>query len=105
MEIKVFWTQRALNDLEDIFEYYKYNASLKVARKLVKEIVKSTIVIQHSPKIGKIEELLIDRIIEYRFLIVKNYKVIYWIEDNYVKVATVFDTRQNPDKIKTVRSD
>jgi len=102
VEIKVFWTQRALNDLEDIFEYYKYNASLKVARKLVKEIVKSTIVIQHSPKIGKIEELLIDRIIEYRFLIVKNYKVIYWIEDNYVKVATVFDTRQNPNKIKTV---
>lgn len=61
MEIKVFWTQTALNDLEDIFEYYKMNASLKVARKLVKEIVKATILMQHSPRIGKIEELLTER--------------------------------------------
>ncbi len=51
MEIRVFWTQSALNNLEDIFEYYKINASLKVARKLVKEIVETTIILQNSPKL------------------------------------------------------
>ena len=102
MEIKVFWTKTALNNLEDIFEYYKYKASVRVARKLVKGLVKSTLKLQESPQIGRKEELLIDRKFEYRFLVVGNYKIIYWIEDNYIKIATVFDCRQNPQKIKKV---
>jgi len=53
MEIKVFWTQTALNNLEDIFEYYKINASIKVARNLVKKIIETTIILQNSPKIGE----------------------------------------------------
>ncbi len=102
MEIKVFWTETALNNLEDIFEYYKYKASARVARNIVKSIVKSTIQIQNSPYIGKKEELLVDRKFKYRFLIASNYKIIYWIEDNYIKIATIFDCRQNPEKIKKV---
>ncbi len=90
MEINVFWTQTALNDLEDIFGYYKLNASLIVARKLVKEIVGASIVIQHSPKIGKREELLTGRKFTYRFLVVKNYKIIYWIEYQYIKDCYCF---------------
>ena len=102
MEIKVFWTETALNNLEDIFEYYKYRASMRVARKLVKGLVKSTIQIQNTPNIGKKEELLADRKFEYRFIVVGNYKIIYWNKDNYTKIATVFDCRQNPDKIKKI---
>ena len=102
MEIKVFWTETALNNLEDIFEYYKHKASGQIARKLVKGLVKSTIQIQNSPNIGKKEELLADRKFEYRFLVVGNYKIIYWIEDNYIKIATIFDCRQNPEKFKKV---
>jgi plasmid stabilization system protein ParE len=100
MEMKVFWTQTALNDIENIFEYYKYKASPQTARKLVKEIVKAAFYIRKSPQIGKTEELLIERKFEYRFLVTGNYKIIYWIENNYIKIATVFDTRQNPEKIK-----
>ncbi|MGM0649829.1 MAG: type II toxin-antitoxin system RelE/ParE family toxin [Bacteroidota bacterium] len=102
MEIKVFWTETALKNLEDIFEYHKYNASVRVAKKLVKEIVVSTIKIQNSPNIGKKEELLAIRKFEYRFLVVGKHKIIYWIEDNYIKIAAVFDCRQNPEKIKNV---
>ena len=102
MEIKVFWTQTALNNLEDIFEYHKLKASVNIARKLVKKIVATTILLQKSPKIGRREELLKDRKYEYRFIIVGNYKIIYWIEDNYVKIAAIFDTRQNPEKIKNL---
>jgi len=102
VEIKVFWTQTALNNLEDIFEYHKLKASVNIARKLVKKIVATTILLQKSPKIGRREELLKDRKYEYRFIIVGNYKIIYWIEDNYVKIAAIFDTRQNPEKIKNL---
>ncbi|MEA3317301.1 MAG: type II toxin-antitoxin system RelE/ParE family toxin [Bacteroidota bacterium] len=100
MEVKVLWTETALNNLEDIFEYYKYKASVSVAKKIVNELVRTSLKIQNSPKIGRKEELLINRKFEYRFLISGKYKIIYWIEDNYIKISTVFDCRQNPEKIK-----
>jgi plasmid stabilization system protein ParE len=100
MEIRVFWTETALNNLEDIFEYYKYKASIGVARRIVKEIVKSSLKLQKSPEIGRKEELLSERENEYRFLVVRNYKVIYWIDGKYIKIAAVFDSRQNPKKIQ-----
>ena len=102
MAIKVYWTQTALNNLEDIFEYHKFKASILIARKLVKNIVNATILLQNSPELGRIEELLRHRKFEYRFIVEGNYKIIYWIEDNYVKIATVFDTRQHPKKIKNI---
>jgi hypothetical protein len=43
-----------------------------------------------------------DRKFIYRFIVVRNYKIIYWIEDNYIKIASVFDTRQNPNKINGI---
>jgi plasmid stabilization system protein ParE len=67
MEIKVFWTETALNNIEDIFEYYKLKASVRIARNLVKRLVKSTLQLQNSPKIGTKEELLADRKFEYLF--------------------------------------
>ena len=76
MEIKVLWTQTALNDLESIFEYYKDRASLRVAKKFVKQLVEATILLQNLPEIGRVEELLKSRKFKYRFVIVKNYKII-----------------------------
>jgi hypothetical protein len=52
--------------------------------------------------IGQIEELLIDREQSFRYLVHKNYKIIYWINliKNRIEIVDVFDTRQNPEKIK-----
>ncbi|MGC9331283.1 MAG: type II toxin-antitoxin system RelE/ParE family toxin [Bacteroidales bacterium] len=103
MEIKVFWTKTALNNLEDIFEYYKFEASIGVARKIVKRLVKSTLKLQESPQIGKKEALLTDRHYDYRFLVVGKYKIIYWLGKKHINIATVFDCRQDPEKIMTLK--
>ncbi|MFP4622264.1 MAG: type II toxin-antitoxin system RelE/ParE family toxin [Bacteroidales bacterium] len=103
MGIKVLWTETALNNLENIFEYYKYKESITIARKIVKRIVQSTIRLQNFPRIGKKENLLIQRKKEFRFIIEGNYKIVYWIEnENNIKIAAVFDIRQNPEKIKDI---
>jgi toxin ParE1/3/4 len=102
MELRVFWTNTARFQLEDIFNYYKFKASIRVARKLVKQIIERTIQLEKNPESGPKEPLLTDRKFEYRYLVEGNYKIIYWIEDNYIKVATVFDCRQNPEKIKNL---
>jgi len=74
--------------------------SISIARKIVKQIVNKTIQLEKTPRIGQKEPLLESRKIEYRYLVIDNYKVIYWIDNNFVKIATVFDTRQNPTKLK-----
>ena len=100
MELRVFWTDTALFQLKEIFEYYKNQAGLEVARKVTQKIVNRTIQLERLPKSGQIEELLKNRKFEYRYLVEGKYKIIYWIEDNYSKIASVFDCQQNPRKIK-----
>lgn len=100
MGLRVFWTDTAKYQLEDIFDYYKSKASINTAKKLVGKIVDKTLTLEKNPTVGQKEELLSERKKEYRYLVEGNYKIIYWVEQNLVKVASVFDCRQNPDKMK-----
>jgi toxin ParE1/3/4 len=99
MELRVFWTDTALNQLKDIYYYYKVKASQKVAKDIVNKLVNRTIQLEKNPRCGQKEPLLAHRKFEFRYLIQGNYKIIYWVEGNYVKIATVFDSRQNPKKL------
>jgi plasmid stabilization system protein ParE len=106
MEIvfKILWTDSAIDQLKDIFDYHLVKASPNIAQRLVQKIIDATIILENNPKSGRKEDLLADRIQEFRFIILKSYKVIYWIdyELNVINIATVFDTRQNPEKIRKV---
>nr|WP_294899729.1 type II toxin-antitoxin system RelE/ParE family toxin [uncultured Pedobacter sp.] len=106
MELEIFWSLIAENRLRDIFNYYKVKAGLKVARKIANEIVEKTINLENHPKMGVVEELLIDRPQEFRYLVSTNYKIIYYInyETKRIVIANVFDTRQNPEKIQETKS-
>ncbi|MGB0881079.1 MAG: type II toxin-antitoxin system RelE/ParE family toxin [Polaribacter sp.] len=102
MALKIDWSDFAKQELQNIFEYYKENASLKVATKLTENIVKQTLKLTDQPKIGAIELSLKDREQEFRYLVYKNYKIIYWQNEkkNRIDISDVFDTRQNPVKLK-----
>lgn len=102
MGLTIYWTQFAQNKLEDIFEYYKFKAGIRVAQVLVDGIVNSSLTLEFNAFGGQIEELLSDRIQDFRYLVFKNYKIIYWIDEtrNTVFISNIFDTRQNPEKLK-----
>ena len=104
MELKIYWTDFSKKELQNIFEYYKENASLKVAKTLTIGIAKETLILKKQPEIGQIEELLIDRPNEFRYLVYKNYKIIYRINKNEkrIEINDIFDSRQNPIKIERI---
>lgn len=52
MELTIFWSQLAEDQLIDIFQYYKLKAGVKIAKKIVTDIVDKTIDIDKNPKIG-----------------------------------------------------
>lgn len=76
--------------------------SLKVADKLITGIIQKTINLEANPEIGTVEEFLHKRKEEFRFLVYKNYKIIYWINqsENRIEIADIFDTRQHPIRLK-----
>ena len=102
MEIRVFWTESARSDLKEIFGFYKEVAGVNIARKLVLRIIERTIQLENNPLSGPQEPLLTKRENHYRYLIEGNYKIIYWIENNYAKIATVFDCRQDTSKLQKI---
>ncbi|TXK74436.1 type II toxin-antitoxin system RelE/ParE family toxin [Mesonia sp. HuA40] len=101
MELKLFWTDFSQNELEKIYQYHREKAGIRIAKKLVNGIFNETLKLKKQPEIGQAEELLKNRNQGFRYLIYKNYKVIYWInkEVNRIEINDVFDTRQNPIKI------
>jgi len=105
MPLKIIWSDFAENQLDKIFEYYCENASLRIAKNLLQKIIAEPNKLLKSPDIGQIENNLQNREDDYRYLVFKNYKIIYAIDNerNLIKIADVFDTRQNPIKIKRVK--
>jgi toxin ParE1/3/4 len=105
MGLEIFWSQFAEDKLQDIFQYYKFKAGVKIAKKIINQIVDKTLILEQNFKIGQIEELLTGRKQEFRYLVSGNYKIIYYInfETNKIIIANVFDTRQNPVKMDEIK--
>ena len=101
MKFEVYWLEFAISKLDDIYDYYTVKASKKIAKSLTDGIINKTIQLINQPFIGQIEENLITRPEEFRYLLYKNYKIIYWVNTdlNRIEIVNIFDTRQNPDKL------
>ena len=105
MGLKLYWTDFSQKELKSIYSYYREKAGKRIASKIIDGIYYETCKLQKQPKIGQIEELLINRKQEFRHLIFKNYKIIYWIneEEERIEINDVFDTRQNPIKLERTK--
>ncbi len=101
MNLKVYWTRLAEYKLDNIFIYHDSKAGESIAKKLINGIIDHTIGLENNPEIGQ-KELLLEKYSQnFRYLVFKNYKIIYWIniDKKRIEISTIFDTRQNPKKI------
>jgi plasmid stabilization system protein ParE len=98
----IFWTSRAVKDLEKIT---RFNASLFGFEKAIAfalEIRKSTDILESSnfSGIGSIDEDFIHLTREYRKLIHHHCKITYREGKTKIYINRIFDTRQHPNKNK-----
>lgn len=98
--MNIVWTDFAIENLKDIFDYYSARANKKIAVKILKQILKSTKQLEDNPELGQIEFHLERLKQNHRYLVSGNYKVIYKVFENQIIIIDIFDTRQNPKKIK-----
>jgi plasmid stabilization system protein ParE len=102
MEVKIEWSELSIKQLKDIFDYYSLKASPRIAKKIVNKIVDRVEILHKNPLSGPKEELLNEMPEDFRYLVESNYKIIYWIESEMITIASVFDCRQNPEKMKII---
>jgi len=98
-KIKIIWTKPAVYDLKNIYNFYS-SKSYIAAKKLIQKIKNKPKTIQSSgfEKIGKIDDINP----KYRRLIVGYYKILYRIENNQIIIIRIFDSRQNPKKLRNL---
>lgn len=92
---KIIWTNRAKVSLNYIWSFYA-GIDPKVADKIINEIIESASNLKYQEQYQREETL--DK--NYRRIIVRHFKIIYRPIENGILVLQVFDTRQNPDKLK-----
>ena len=98
--MKVFWTKFALDSLSEVYYYYLKNVNENIASNIRDSILYSTKQLEKYSLSGPTEELLMDLEEGHRYIIRGNYKIIYKIQNKKVYITDVFDTRQNPEKIR-----
>ena len=102
MEIKIEWSELAEKQLKEIYDYYSLEANRRTAKRIVNKIIERVEILYQNPLSGPKEELLKEYPEGFRFLVESNYKIIYWIEKELIIIASVFDCRQNPEKMKRI---
>lgn len=104
MEMKVDWTIYATKKVEEIFNYYLEKVNFRTAQNITQAIIKKTEDLEKNPFLGPPEDLLQNFKKDFRYLVSGNYKIIYLVKSNSIDIVNVFDTRQNPTKIKEFRT-
>ena len=100
----VYFTSRALKDLEKITRFNALLFGFKKAIKITNDLIDSVEILENKnydfSKIGSVDSEFKHLKRNYRKIIDGNYKITYREGVDKIYINRVFDTRQNPNKNK-----
>ena len=92
---RVIWSKKSLNSLNKVWKFYsKINTDL--ADKIVHEIVfhaQNVVFAEQYQNEGHLKP-------NQRRAVIRHFKIIYRTHNSHINILDVFDTRQNPKKLK-----
>lgn len=95
METRIIWLPSAFANLDNIFNFLAQKNE-NAAVRLVNKLYSSATLLKTFPQAGPLEYLLESRQKAYRSLVVENhFKLIYYIENEVVYIAAIWDIRQD----------
>jgi toxin YoeB len=95
---KVIWSLRAQSDRKNILEYWRQrNKSDSYSKKLDDRFREAIDIIKDFPQIGKLTD---DQ--KARVKVVKDYLLIYEDTVDTIIILTIWDSRQDPEKLKKI---
>lgn len=98
--MEVIWTQRATERLRAVFDYHHQIAGLRTARHIAQGITNDALRLSNHPNLGRVEENLSSDHRAIRSMVTrKHYKLLYQVVQQDIYIVSLFDCRQNPEKI------
>jgi plasmid stabilization system protein ParE len=101
--MKIIITNQSLQSLEDSIDFMQQELELpfekvtEISDRIFSEIEK----LEKQPYLGQVEPLLQKSELQHRRLIIKHHKIIYRIEAKIIYITDIFDSRQDPYKMKS----
>lgn len=96
--MQVRWTEQACKALDFIMTCSRDFYSLVQLKGLRSDIARCEVLLSQNPWMGAVEEELYDLDMEYRhFVLTKPFKVIYFVYEDNIYIADIWDTRQSLD--------
>ena len=96
--MKILFTRQSEKHLESIYQFY-FQKNEQVAASIYNQILDEIEFLKNQPYMAAIELLLAGRARSYRGLVVcRLFKVIYYVENDTIIVADIWDCRQEPAK-------
>lgn len=94
---KIFWTDNALNELEEVYNFLEQYWTEKEIKKLSLQIEKTIQLVSQNPYIFQASE---EGFHIRRVVILKLNSMYYRINNNTVEILSFFQNRKNPNKNK-----
>lgn len=98
--MKIVYTEQAINSLEDALDFLAPKVSQKTLSEIRNRILNAADSLMQHPFKGQKEPNLKHLSLGHRRLIEGHYKIIYRISEEYIYITDVFDSRQDPNKMK-----
>ena len=93
---RIIWTTSAKIQLQEIFEYFNFRNKSKLY-----SIKLNTIIQTEIKKLLQLQEIgKKTNAVNVRGLLVENYFIFYEINEIHIIILSVWDTRQNPERLK-----
>lgn len=95
--MEVVWRKKAANELQDIYNYIKKESPQNAVLVFNSVYDLAISLIDFPFKFPKESTINIEKV---RFAVIYSYKIIYTVEEDKIIILRIFNTKQNPKKIK-----
>ena len=96
MSRKIVLSKRASRNLDKLLEYLETKWSKRVKDNFIKKLDKSLLILQERPESSPKSEVVKGL---YKCVITKQTTAFYKFDNKNIYIVTIFDTRQDPDKL------
>ena len=90
----IIWSKQAIAAVKSIYDYYK-EKSLQGAKNVKSDLLQSPKTI-HFSKQYQVDDINPN----YRRIVVRDFKVLYKVNNNVIQIVDVISTKQSPEKLK-----
>lgn len=98
--MKLVFTEQALKSLEECLEFIAPHVSIETLETMRNRILDRADKLLKSPSSGRKEEYLEHLGLNHRRVIDSHYKIIYRVVNKTIFITDIFDSRQDPNKMR-----